>query len=470
MKFRGVFREYQLIFNLAQKWLDLVIIFSGLLLLTHFVGMEDWSESRNISLGIAACALFSFFSKQNGLYQSWRTKGLLIEFSLLCYTQAGVVLGLLFLGYVTKSTGDFSRLVVGIWIIQTPLILLSVRILVRNFLRELRKNGYNSKRIAVLGHGHLAQQLVKEISSNEHMGMEICGYFDNRKVMRDHVDGTPKHSILGAFDDAIAAAKRREFDELYIALPMNAEHKISHLIKELSDCSINVHMVPDIFTFNLINSKTSSVGSLPTVSIYESPLDEYGTLIKRTEDFILSLVILLLISIPMFCIALGIKLTSKGPVLFKQRRYGMGGEEIWVWKFRSMTVAEDGELVTQAKKNDSRVTAFGNFLRKTSLDELPQFINVLQGQMSIVGPRPHAVVHNELYRKVIDSYMLRHLVKPGITGWAQINGWRGETDSDEKMLKRIQYDLDYIKHWSLRLDLKIIILTIFKGFVGKNAY
>ena len=191
---------------------------------------------------------------------------------------------------------------------------------------------------------------------------------------------------------------------------------------------------------------------------------------KRMEDVFLSLTILGIISIPMLCIALGIKLTSRGPVLFKQDRYGMDGKKIKVWKFRSMRVMDNGEVVKQATKGDPRITPFGAFLRRTSLDELPQFFNVLQGTMSVVGPRPHAVSHNEEYRKKVAYYMLRHKMKPGITGWAQVNGWRGETDTVEKMEMRIKYDLEYIRNWSIWMDFKIVIFTLFRGFVGKNVY
>ena len=195
----------------------------------------------------------------------------------------------------------------------------------------------------------------------------------------------------------------------------------------------------------------------------------YGV-VKRFEDFVLSLFAIILTSPIMFIIAVAVKLTSLGPVIFKQKRYGLDGKEIKVYKFRSMTVCEDGADVPQAKRCDSRITPFGAFLRKTSLDELPQFINVLQGRMSVVGPRPHAVAHNEQYRKQIRSYMLRHKVKPGITGWAQVNGWRGETDMLAKMENRVKDDLFYIENWSLWFDIKIIWLTVWKGLVNRNAY
>lgn len=206
------------------------------------------------------------------------------------------------------------------------------------------------------------------------------------------------------------------------------------------------------------------------ISIYETPFAGIDSMIKRMEDIVFSLLILCIIAIPMMLIAIGIKTTSKGPIFFKQTRYGMDGEKIRVWKFRTMTVTEDGEKVMQAKRNDNRITHFGGFLRRTSLDELPQFFNSLGGSMSIVGPRPHAVAHNEEYRAKIHGYMLRHKVKPGITGLAQINGFRGETDTLDKMEGRVKYDLLYIQTWSLILDVKIICLTVFRGFVGKNVY
>ena len=251
---------------------------------------------------------------------------------------------------------------------------------------------------------------------------------------------------------------------------MNQEESIQQLVENLSDTTCSVLLVPDVFTFDLLHARSQEINGVPVISILDTPLDGINAFLKRVEDIVLSSIILLLISPILLGLALAVKITSKGPVVFKQRRYGIDGKAIEVWKFRSMTVMEDGDKVTQATKGDNRLTPIGAFIRGTSLDELPQFINVLKGDMSIVGPRPHAVAHNEQYRKLIQGYMLRHKVKPGITGWAQINGWRGETDTLDKMEKRIEFDLEYIRSWSLWLDLKIVFLTIFKGFVAKNAY
>ncbi|HBQ6826446.1 TPA: undecaprenyl-phosphate glucose phosphotransferase, partial [Klebsiella pneumoniae] len=236
------------------------------------------------------------------------------------------------------------------------------------------------------------------------------------------------------------------------------------------DTTCSVSLIPDILTFNILQSRTEEINGVPVVPLFDTPLNGINMVFKRVEDVFFSIIILFLISPVLAVIALLIKLTSPGPILFKQIRYGMDGKAIKVWKFRSMKVMENDDRVIQATKNDTRVTKVGGFLRKTSLDELPQFINVLFGSMSIVGPRPHAVAHNEQYRKLIQGYMLRHKVKPGITGLAQVNGWRGETDTLDKMEKRIEYDLEYIRTWNIVLDIKIIFLTVFKGFIGKTAY
>jgi putative colanic acid biosynthesis UDP-glucose lipid carrier transferase len=242
------------------------------------------------------------------------------------------------------------------------------------------------------------------------------------------------------------------------------------LLEALRDTTTSIYFVPDIFVSDLIQARVDSIGGLPVVAVCETPFYGVNGLVKRASDFVLSLLILALIAPLMLAIAAGVKMSSAGPVLFRQRRYGVDGRKIVVYKFRSMTVAEDGDVVRQATRNDSRITKFGAFLRKTSLDELPQFINVLQGRMSVVGPRPHAIAHNELYRKLIRGYMIRHKVKPGITGLAQVNGLRGETDTVEKMQKRVEYDLAYLRNWSLLLDLQIILKTLAVVVKGSNAY
>lgn len=262
-----------------------------------------------------------------------------------------------------------------------------------------------------------------------------------------------------------------QIDEVWLCLRRSDDVGIRLVLDALRHSTANIRLVPDWFTLKLLNHGVSEVVGIQMLDLSASPITGEVRLIKAVQDLVLASFILLLISPLLVAIALAIKLTSRGPVLYQQKRHGWNGEEIWVYKFRSMVVHQEaGSQVTQASKNDSRITPLGAFLRRTSLDELPQFINVLQGRMSIVGPRPHAMAHNEHYKKLVRGYVLRHKVKPGITGWAQINGFRGETDTLDKMEKRVEYDLYYIENLSLWLDLRIIVATVFKGFVHKNAY
>ncbi|EOF4676142.1 undecaprenyl-phosphate glucose phosphotransferase, partial [Klebsiella pneumoniae] len=284
------------------------------------------------------------------------------------------------------------------------------------------------------------------------------------------IDGYEDVPYGGTLSELVEDARSGKIDRIYIAMSMKDETRLRDIISQLTDTTCSVLLIPDVFTFNILQSRTEEINGVPVVPLFDTPLNGINMVFKRIEDVVVSSIILLLIS-PVLCIiAVIVKVTSPGPVIFRQIRYGMDGKPIRVWKFRSMTVMENDTKVIQATKNDVRVTKVGKFLRRTSLDELPQFFNVLFGQMSVVGPRPHAVSHNEQYRSLIQGYMLRHKVKPGITGLAQINGWRGETDTLEKMEKRIEYDLMYIRSWSVWLDLKIIFLTVFKGFVNKSAY
>ena len=303
------------------------------------------------------------------------------------------------------------------------------------------------------------------------LGLTLAGFFDDRRAEHGwEGEGALSAPVLGDFDALVDAARAGRLDLVFIALPMKAEETIDRLIHQLSDTRVSIHIVPDLFVHGLAHSRWINVGPVPVISVFDAPFSGVDGWAKRLEDVVLSIGILLGIAIPMLLIAGAVKLTSRGPVLFRQRRYGLDGREITVWKFRTMTVGENGDNVVQARKGDARVTPLGAFLRRTSLDELPQFVNVLLGDMSIVGPRPHAIAHNEAYRALIPGYMLRHKVKPGITGWAQVNGWRGETDTLDKMERRVQSDLWYIRNWSLWLDLRIIARTAFRVFVDENAY
>jgi putative colanic acid biosynthesis UDP-glucose lipid carrier transferase len=302
-------------------------------------------------------------------------------------------------------------------------------------------------------------------------GYNFVGFFDDRRTNGNRRFISDQTLIKGGSQDLIDQAKEGGIDVIFITLPLAAEARIKSLLNDLSDTTVSAYMMLDLFSFDLLNASWLDIQGMPAVSIFESPHTGLDNIAKRALDIGCSLLILSLIALPMLFIAIGIKLSSKGPVIFRQKRYGIGGESIDVWKFRTMTVMDAGNSdVIQASKGDSRITTFGKLLRRTSLDELPQFFNVIAGTMSIVGPRPHAVTHNEFYRTAIHGYMLRHKVKPGITGLAQVKGYRGETEVLEKMEGRIKYDLEYIRSWSLWLDIKLIVITIFVGFNNKNAY
>ncbi len=419
---------------------------------------------------LLAIILFSFIGRSFSIYQSQRgvTTTQLIWPVLLTW---GITITILLtLAYFFKASTEYSRIVIGVWFVITPPILVLWRISVRGILAYYRTKGYNTRSVAIVGIGETGNRIGKVIKETPSFGLDLKGFFDNRKGDDNRTAKDLVAPRLGGFDELVQRAKAGEFDLVYIALALKGEDQVAKLITELADTTVSVHLVPDFFVFDLLHSRWINLGTIPTVSVYESPFMGVDGWVKRIEDVILSSLILLLIAIPMIIIAVGVKLSSPGPVLFKQCRYGIGGKAIKVWKFRSMTVTDNGDEIVQAQKSDARITPFGAFLRRTSLDELPQFINTLTGEMSIVGPRPHAVAHNEEYRKLISGYMLRHKVKPGITGWAQVNGWRGETEALDKMEKRVEYDLIYIRNWSLWWDLKIVFRTVLTGFSGKNAY
>jgi putative colanic acid biosysnthesis UDP-glucose lipid carrier transferase len=276
--------------------------------------------------------------------------------------------------------------------------------------------------------------------------------------------------LTGHCRDVADFVRSRGVSVVYIALPLCNVPRMSGLVNALRDTTASVYFVPDAFAFDLIQGRLVEINGMPALSVCDTPFHGMDAVLKRATDLVVAIVGLVIVSPLMLAIAAAIKLTSKGPVLFRQRRYGLNGEEILVYKFRSMMGCEDGPVVAQATRQDSRVTPLGAFLRRWSLDELPQIFNVLEGKMSFVGPRPHAVAHNEEYRKLINGYMLRHKVRPGITGWAQVNGLRGETATVDKMHRRVQYDLDYLKNWSLWLDLKIIARTVLTVARDRHAY
>ncbi|HCB2708949.1 TPA: undecaprenyl-phosphate glucose phosphotransferase, partial [Klebsiella pneumoniae subsp. pneumoniae] len=397
-------------------------------------------------------------------YRSWRG----VEFSveLILILKNWSLSFLLTLGFVTLfSDFDLTFRTFIFWYLAVCAGFVVTRSLIRALAGFFRRIGYNKRRVAFAGSLPAGISLLETFRKQPWLGFEVKGIYE------DSFSGTYDLELYaGKISDLINEARKGTIDRIYIAMHMRDEVAIKNMVSQLTDTTCSVLYIPDVFTFNILQSRTEEINGVPVVPLFDSPLNGINMVFKRLEDIIVSSLILILISPILLVIATAVKTTSKGPVIFRQVRYGMDGKPIKVWKFRSMTVMENDDKVIQATKNDIRVTKVGKFLRSTSLDELPQFFNVLFGQMSVVGPRPHAVSHNEQYRSLIQGYMLRHKVKPGITGLAQINGWRGETDTLEKMEKRIEYDLLYIRGWSIWLDLKIIFLTVFKGFINKSAY
>ena len=444
-----------------------------LILATLLLSLKVYSiplTAAYLLLCFGSIVLFSLFSENQEIYHGWRGAPMFDEAMRILFSWLTAFVFMVTGIYIVQPDFSYSKPVVELWLPLAPLSIIVLHTTRRWIMSYLRLHGLNTRNYAILGANTLGQRLNNALTEMPWLGYTFVGYFDDRNQNKESREDEINQEITGTFKELLNLAQNGEIDHIYITLPLRAEKRINQLIQELADSTVSVNIVPDFFTFNLIQSKWSNVQGIPVVSVFDTPFNAMNGATKRVEDLILASIIMLIIAIPMVVIAIAIKCTSPGPVIFKQKRYGIKGEQIEVWKFRSMSVCENGAVVKQATANDSRVTPLGGFLRRTSLDELPQFINVLQGSMSVVGPRPHAIAHNEYYRKQIQGYMLRHKVKPGITGQAQINGCRGETDTLEKMEARIHHDLEYLRHWSLWLDLKIVFLTIFKGFVSKQAY
>jgi putative colanic acid biosynthesis UDP-glucose lipid carrier transferase len=362
----------------------------------------------------------------------------------------------------------FSREVIVNWLWVAPFSQIGAHLVIRRVLPGLFKVQLPSRTMVIVGMNRQGIELARKVEFAPYADTAFLGFFEDRGMERISKDG--RYRVLGKIENLAAYVKKHRVQSVYLSLPMTAQPRILEILDDLKDTTCSIYFVPDMFITDLIQGRSQSVCGVDVISVCDTPFRGFRGFLKHTSDIVFSILILLLICPLMLLIAVMVKSTSPGPVIFRQRRYGLNGEQIVVYKFRSMAVTEDGDTIEQARKNDLRITRLGAFLRKTSLDELPQFINVLQGRMSIVGPRPHAVAHNEMYRTLIKGYMVRHKVRPGITGWAQVNGLRGETDKLEKMQARVDFDLDYLRKWSLLLDMLIILKTIRLVFRDGTAY
>jgi putative colanic acid biosynthesis UDP-glucose lipid carrier transferase len=464
----SVLRPFSPVISVLQRFLDAALIASAL-----FAVSETLEHERSVLIAMAAGAgaiVFVILGELQRLYGSWRLETMDNEFRSVMIGWGITCAALVTAAFLLKVSSSYSRLATIVWFLVTPALLIHSRLGVRLALGWLRRGGVNSRTVAIAGSGVLARAIVDKLEETGAYGVRVTGFYDDRSPDRMLKEGVDPARRMGSLADLIELARNGWIDYIFIALPLRAEKRIVELVNRLADTTASVYVVPDLFVFDLMRARWTMLGTLPAVSVYESPFDGLNGWLKRAEDLVLGTVFTIVSAIPMLVIGAAIKLTSGGPVLFKQRRYGLNGKLVEVLKFRTMTTADDGDHIEQASPGDARVTPFGRFLRATSLDELPQLFNVLRGDMSLVGPRPHAVAHNEAYRRLIHGYMLRHKVKPGITGWAQVNGWRGETDSIDKMKSRLEHDLEYVRNWSLLLDLKILLTTVATVLSRKNAY
>jgi Undecaprenyl-phosphate glucose phosphotransferase len=447
----------------------LVILLAGLL--SHYTrfGDEALTPLAFYALAVTTLLTLNIFHLA-GVYRGTTPGVLHAQAGRLLIAWLAVIALLLGLGFVTKTVQDLSRLWVGIWLIYGFVGLVLARGGLELLFRRWQRAGRLTRNIAIIGAGEHGRRLAEHLRRADH-GVRLLGLFDDRRErVPDYVAGYP---VLGTIDDLLDLARDRPLDQVIVALPWSAEQRLLACMRKLRGLAVNVRLCPDHIGFHLPHRGVSHLGGVPLLNVFEKPLGGWNSVVKAIEDRVLAALILLLVAPLMLLIALAIKLTSPGPVVYRQARYGFYDEVIEVYKFRTMHVRDcdrGGPGLAQARRDDPRITPLGRILRRASLDELPQLLNVLKGDMSLVGPRPHAVAHNVQYARLIDEYLARHRVKPGITGWAQVNGLRGETDTLAKMEKRVQHDLFYIENWSLGFDLRIILLTLFVIFTDPNAY
>lgn len=447
------------------SYLRLFDAFSGTAL--FFIVDWYWHESphKTKEIGFVLFLLILVVLHHARIYRSWRFSSPFYEIKKIFLGCLTVYAISFFLFYFQNISYHVSRDVFFCWMIIWPLLLSIVRLVIRLVLRWLRKRGVNCKNTIIVGANAMGMKLSELIKENPWSGMKVLGFFD------DHVKKNKKASVLGRLDQIIPFISNHQVDIIYISLSINEQNRIHQLLQRLSDSTVSIFFIPDFFFADLmIGGHLTYFENFPVISLQESPIIGVNRFVKRFFDVIFSLAALIVLSPLFVCIAMALKMNHCDKIIFKQWRYGLNGQPIQVFKFRTMTSSEDGYDFNQVVKNDPRVTRFGAFLRKNSLDELPQLFNVLIGNMSLVGPRPHPVAMNETYRKLVPGYMLRHKVKPGITGLAQLNGFRGETDTMSKVESRIKYDIAYIQNWSFWSDVKILWKTILSGSWRTNAY
>ena len=467
---------YSTSFAADTRWLIVVALRLSDVLAVLLCGIVAyWARHGTVSipdLYWAAMALAAFLAATYMHFANLYSFSNLVTFSLQFGTVTaawGAVFVTLFaLAYFAQVSDDYSRFWVVTWFTVSLVVFGLLRVALAYQVERWAKRGETDINIAVIGAGDFGRRLIRHLDSRENSGIRIVGIFDDRAdATADPIDG---HPVRGDIDDLLAYIRDHRVDEIVIAMPWRASEQLRGLVARLRTVAADVKLCPEEIALELPNLGYGEVAGIPMLKLSERPLSGWKLLAKAVEDRVLATVALLVLSPVMLLIALGIKLTSPGGVFFRQTRYGFNNNEFVVLKFRAMRNQQDNGHVEQARRNDPRVTRIGAFLRKTSLDELPQLLNVIRGEMSLVGPRPHAVAHNVEYASVINEYLSRHRMKPGITGWAQVNGFRGETQTLDLMRQRVQFDLYYIENWSVLFDFRILLMTLFVGFVHRNAY
>ena len=463
---RGLLRRQNPILYFSVRIADvLAILTSGALVYgLRFDGTS--LLAKYMTVAVIGAVLASLYFPRAGVYRNWRGDHILINFQRLLFAWAGVAVTLLTIAFLTKTTTLISRQWFVLWLGAAIPLFVVYRALLSLLLTRYRRHHWQRTRIVIVGAGDLARDVARRIDAARWSGFEIVGFFSDQAS--GEIGG---HSVVGRLDDLDTCLAgpdgQARAEEVWIALPLDDYGRVREVVHRLRHVPVAVRFIPDIFEFRLINHDISQIEGIPVIDLNVTPMVGMNRIVKAVEDYVLASLILALISPLMLFIAIGVKLSSPGPVFYRQERVSWNGQPFEMLKFRSMPVtAEDATGPKWATPGEQRATPFGRFLRRTSLDELPQFINVLKGEMSIVGPRPERPYFIDRFKDEIPDYMQKHLVKAGITGWAQVNGWRGDTDLE----KRIEYDLFYIENWSLWFDLKIIFLTVFRGFVNKNAY
>jgi putative colanic acid biosynthesis UDP-glucose lipid carrier transferase len=428
--------------------------------------LDDWSMPENywyalFTTGLLVLIVFPFFR----IYRAFRGASLWTEMQSLVSAWGAVAVILIVLFFSTKTGASFSRVWMAAWAVASLGVLVLFRILLRSVLRAIRGHGLNQRHVAVIGAGALGVEVARRLKAAAWTGLNVIAFYDDA----DELQGKAFHGVpvAGTIEAVRADIDREGIDQIWITLPLRAEKRVKQLMRDLGDTTVEIRYIPDIFGFQLLNHSLSEIAGLPVINLTESPMVGANRIVKAIEDYVLALLILTLLAPLMAIIAAGVKLSSPGPVIYRQKRVTWNGQMFEIYKFRSMPVdAEERTGAVWASRDHDRATRLGAFLRRFSLDELPQFFNVLRGEMSIVGPRPERPEFIERFRQEIPGYMQKHFVKAGITGWAQVNDLRGHTD----LRKRIEYDLFYIDNWSLTFDLRIIAMTAWKVIASRNAY